>query len=70
MELSLFQIIGFAILLIILGVVLHPFFDSFEAFGVSLKTRRKEKVAENIRDKYQQKIANAETISSKKGGKK
>lgn len=137
MELSLFQIIGFAILLIIVGVVLHciytmknlnnlfkklldniiiywylivfslttvfvvvnydecinlhftsdfngknliflfwlavivfPFFDSFEAFGVSLKTRRKEKEVENIRDQYQQNIANAEKTNSKKGGKK
>lgn len=53
-----------------LAVIVFPFFDSFEAFGVSLKTRRTEKEAENIRDKYRQKIANAETISSKKGGKK
>lgn len=53
-----------------LAIIVFPFFDSFEAFGVSLKTRRKEKEAENIRDQYQQKIANAETISSKKGGKR
>lgn len=26
-----------------LAVIVFPFFDSFEAFGVSLKTRRKEK---------------------------
>lgn len=33
-----------------LAVIVFPFFDSFEAFGVSLKTRRKEKEVENIRD--------------------
>lgn len=33
-----------------LAVIVFPFFDSFEAFGISLKTRRKEKEAENIRD--------------------
>lgn len=53
-----------------LAVIVFPFFDSFEAFGVSLKTRRKEKEAENIRDQYQQNIANAEKTNSKKGGKK
>ena len=52
-----------------LAVIVFPFFDSFEAFGVSLKTRRKEKEAENIRDQYQQNIANAEKTNSKKGGK-
>lgn len=53
-----------------LAIIVFPFFDSFEAFGVSLKTRRKEKEAENIRDQYQHNIANAEKTNSKKGGKK
>lgn len=137
MELSLFQIIGFAILLIIIGVILHyvytmkdlnnlfkklldniiiywylivffvttifvivnydecinlhftsdfngknliflfwlaiivfPFFESFEILGVSFKKRKENKEVENIRDQYQQEIANAEKINSKKGGKK
>lgn len=53
-----------------LAVIVFPFFDSFEAFGISLKKRKENKEAENIREQYQQKIANAETVSSKKGGKK
>lgn len=53
-----------------LAVVVFPFFDSFEAFGVSLKKRREHKEAENIRDQYKQEIANAERVSTKKGGKK
>lgn len=137
MELSLFQIIGFSILLIIIGIILHyiytmkdlnnlfkklldniiiywylivfsvttifvivnydecinlhftsdfngknliflfwlaiivfPFFESFEILGVSFKKRKENKEVENIRDQYQQEIANAEKINSKKGGKK
>lgn len=137
MELSLFQIIGFAILLIIIGIILHyiytmkdlnnlfkklldniiiywylivfsvttifvivnydecinlhftsdfngknlififwlaiivfPFFESFEILGISFKKRKENKEVENIRDQYQQEIANAEKINSKKGGKK
>ena len=53
-----------------LAVIVFPFFDSFEAFGVSLKKRKENKEAENIREQYQKKIANAENVSSKKGGKK
>lgn len=53
-----------------LAVIIFPFFDSFEAFGVCLKKRKENKEAENIREQYQQEITNAEKINSKKGGKK
>lgn len=51
-----------------LAIIVFPFFDSFEAFGVSLKTRRKEKEAEDRRNQYQQDIASAESLSQKKKG--
>lgn len=53
-----------------LAVIVFPFFDSFEVLGVSFKKRKENKEAENIRDQYQQNIANAEKTNSKKGGKK
>lgn len=53
-----------------LAVIVFPFFDSFEAFGISLKKRKENKEAENIREQYQQEITNAEKINSKKGGRK
>lgn len=53
-----------------LAIIVFPFFDSFEIFGVNLKKRKENKEAENRRDLYQQEIANAEKSNSKKGGKK
>ena len=53
-----------------LAIIVFPFFDSFEVLGVSFKKRKENKEAENIRDQYQQNIANAEKTNSKKGGKK
>lgn len=53
-----------------LAVIVFPFFDSFEVLGVSFKKRKENKEAENIRNQYQQNIANAEKTNSKKGGKK
>lgn len=54
-----------------LAIIVFPFFDSFEVFGVSLKARRKEKEAEDRRNQYQLDMANAESSNQKKkGGKK
>lgn len=43
-----------------LAIIIFPFFDSFEAFGVSLKKRKEEKKAESYRKSYENLIANAD----------
>lgn len=53
-----------------LAVIVFPFFDSFEAFGVSFKKRKEDRESENRRDQYLQEMAEAENPKSKKGGKK
>lgn len=43
-----------------LAIIVFPFFDSFEVFGVSLKKRKEDKEAASYRAKYEQLIAKAE----------
>lgn len=53
-----------------LAIIVFPFFDSFEAFGVSIKKRKETKEANNIRNLYHQNMAKAENANTNKGGKK
>lgn len=52
-----------------LTIIVFPFFDSFEGFGISLKKRKADKAATSFQNQYSADIEKAEKTAEQKGVK-
>lgn len=50
-----------------LAIIVFPFFDSFEGFGISLKKRKADKAATSFQNQYSADIEKAEKAAEQKG---
>lgn len=51
-----------------LAIIVFPFFDSFEGFGISLKKRKEEKTIDNRQRQYYQDLTKEENDGIEEGG--